>query len=104
MKRFIFAVLAPAALLAGCATPAYVSPVEVTRFTGAQPNLLGSGTLAVRPAPGVEPDSWDYTEFQTAVSAELRKLGFTVTGDAGGDTATLSVPRIVHNRVRVRPN
>lgn len=98
MKRFIFAVLAPAALLAGCATPAYVSPVEVTRFTGAQPNLLGSGTIAVRPAPGVEPDSWDYTAFQTAVSEELRQLGYTVTGDAGGQVAEVRVQRFVSHR------
>ncbi len=98
MKRYLLAALAPAALVAGCATPAYVSPVEVTRFTGAQPNLLGSGTIAVRPAPGAEQDSWDYTAFQTAVSEELRQLGYTVTGDAGGQVAEVRIQRFVSHR------
>ena len=40
--------LAVAASVAGCATPSYVSPVEVTRFTGDQPNLLRAGPIAVR--------------------------------------------------------
>lgn len=90
----LLAALAPAALLAGCATPARVSPVEVTRFSdpGA---VLGSGPIAVRPAPGVEPDSWDYAAFRTAVADELAKLGYVVTADGARQVALVSVRRSV---------
>ena len=50
------AVLTAALVLAGCTTT-YVSPVEVTRFTGDQPQILGSGPIAVRAGPGVETES-----------------------------------------------
>jgi hypothetical protein len=87
--------LALAALLAGCATPAYVSPVEVTRFTGTAPSLLGSGPIAVRAAPGEEPGSWEYAAFQTAVAEELRQIGYTVTADDAAQVAEISVERYV---------
>lgn len=88
----LFAALAPAALLAGCTTPARVSPVEVTRFVEPQA-MLGSGTIAVRPAPGEQPDGWDQTAFETAVAAELAKLGYQVTGDEARQVALVSVRR-----------
>jgi hypothetical protein len=74
--------LAALALLAGCTTPAYVSPVEVTRFTGAAPAEFGRGLIAVRPAPGGEPNSWEFAAFQSAVAAELQELGYTVADNA----------------------
>ena len=74
--------LAALALLAGCTTPAYVSPVEVTRFTGAVPGEFGRGLIAVRPAPGEQPDSWEFAAFQSAVAAELQELGYTVADNA----------------------
>ncbi len=95
MKRTaLLAALAPAALLAGCATPAYVSPVEVTRFTAPQA-ALGTGTIALRAGPGEAEDSWDYTAFQAAVADELTRLGYTVTGDGARQVAVVTVRRSV---------
>jgi hypothetical protein len=88
----LLAVLVPAALLAACATPAHVSPVEVTRFTAPQA-ALGSGTISVRPGPGEQPDSWDYSAFRSAVSAELAKLGYSVTDGTTQQVALITVRR-----------
>jgi hypothetical protein len=93
--RLALVAFAPAALLAGCATPAYVSPVEVTRFTGDQPSLLGTGPIALRAAPGEDPDSWDYGAFQTAIAEELRRIGYTVAGGDAAQVAEISVERFV---------
>ena len=87
--------LAALALVAGCTTPAYVSPVEVTRFTGEAPALLGSGPIAVVPAPGTAADSWEYAAFNGAVSDELAGLGYIVTGDMAQRVAEISVRRFV---------
>ena len=91
----LLAALGSAALLAACTTPAYVSPVEVTRFTAAEPQLLGSGTISLRAAPGEAPDSWDYAAYQTAVADELTQLGYTVTGGSGAQVAEISVEQYV---------
>lgn len=95
MKRFALAALAPAALLAGCATPSYVSPVEVTRFSGDQPSLLGTGPIAVRAAPGVDASSWEFAAFHTAVAEELAEVGYIVTPDGGAQVAEIRVDRFV---------
>jgi hypothetical protein len=87
--------LALAASVAGCVTPAYVSPVEVTRFTGDQPAVLGRGPIAVQAAPGTQTDSLEYAAFQTAVSDELARLGYTVTGDMAQQVAEVRVERYV---------
>lgn len=60
MRTQTLATLAAAALLGGCATPAYVSPVEVTRFTGDAPNFLGQGTIQIVPAPGLDANSIEF--------------------------------------------
>ena len=92
----LLAALASAAALSACATPAYVSPVEVTRFTGTEPQLLGSGTISLRAAPGEDPASWDYAAYQTAVAEELMQLGYTVTGAGGASqVAEISVEQYV---------
>ena len=90
-----FACLAAVALLAGCTTPAYVSPVEVTRFTAESRALLGSGPIAIRAAPGEAPDSWEYAAFQTAVADELAEIGYTVTPDDAAQVAEIRVERFV---------
>ena len=90
--------LAALALVAGCTTPAYVSPVEVTRFVDDRSALLGTGPIAVVPAPGTPTDSWEYAAFQTAVSEELAQLGYTVTGDMAQQVAEVSVQRFVARR------
>lgn len=95
MKRIaLLAALAPAALQTACATPAYVSPVEVTRFTAPQA-ALGQGPIAVLPGPGQPADSWDYAAFQSAVADELAKLGYIVTGDMAQQVALVTVERSV---------
>ena len=86
--------LAALALIAGCTTPAYVSPVEVTRFTAPQVQL-GRGPIAVRAAPGEDPQSWQYATYERAVAEELRQLGYTVTGDDAAQLAEVSVERCV---------
>ena len=86
--------IALAVLLTGCTTT-YVSPVEVTRFTGDQPQVLASGPIAVVPAPGVEADSLELAVFQEAVSRELHDLGYIVTGDMAQQVAEVSVDRFV---------
>lgn len=73
----ILTVLAPLALIGGCAT-SYVSPVEVTRFTGDSPNRLSMGTIAVRAAPDQPGDSLEFSAYQNAVAAELGELGYRV--------------------------
>lgn len=81
-----------AALLAGCATPAYVSPVEVTRFTGDQPAQLGRGSIAVRAAPG-QADSFELPAYQSAVAAELAQLGYSVTSGDASQVAEVRLDR-----------
>lgn len=86
------AALAALALAAGCTTPAYVSPVEVTRFSEAAPGQLGRGAIAVRAAPVEAPGSWEMAAFQQAVAAELQELGYTVT-DSAAQVAEIRVER-----------
>lgn len=74
--------IASAVLLAGCTTT-YVSPVEVTRFTGSQPQSLGSGPIAVRAGPGGAPESLELNVFREAVARELQDQGYVIiNGDA----------------------
>src|SRR5688572_18129872 len=79
---FRLSAIASAVLLAGCTTT-YVSPVEVTRFTGDQPQALGSGPIAVRAGPGAAPDSLELNVFRDAVARELQEQGYVIiTGEA----------------------
>src|SRR5690349_2608919 len=96
------ALLAPLALLAGCATPAYVSPVQVTRFTDDAGNTLGRGPIAVVAAPGAE-NTFESAAFQAAVSDELAQLGYIVTGDMAQQVAEVSVQRFVEHAGRRSP-
>ena len=89
-----FTSLVALALLAGCTTPAYVSPVEVTRFSASQPSPLGRGSIAVRAAPGGQPDSCEFAAFQAAVANELQEVGYTVT-DSAAQVAEVRVQRFV---------
>jgi hypothetical protein len=95
MKTLTF--LAPLALLAGCTTPAYVSPVEVTRFSDDASGSLGRGPIAVVSAPGT-PATFESAAFQAAVSDELAQLGYIVTGDMAQQVAEVSVQRFVERQ------
>ena len=89
LTRIVPAALAAAALTA-CAAPAYVSPVEVTRFVGDAPAGL-QGNIGVRPAEGVDTRSLEYGVYQTAVSQALARQGFTVVGDTAPVIAFVDV-------------
>ncbi len=69
---------AGAAALSGCATTAAPGPVEVTRFV--RPELqaqLGSGTIFVENAPGIDASSLEMAPFDAAVAHNLVRLGYS---------------------------
>ncbi len=90
-----FPLLAACALATGCATPAYVSPVEVTRFTGDASAFLAQGTIAIIPAPGLDGNSLEFGVYADAVRRELEALGYRVVADNGGQVAMVSIDGLV---------
>jgi hypothetical protein len=84
-----------ATMLLGACTSTYVSPVEVTRFVGEEPALLGTGPIAVRAGPGIDAASLEYSVFQTAVTEELEQLGYIVAGGDALQVAEITVERFV---------
>lgn len=81
MHKSLLTALTGAFALAGCATP-YASPVEVTRFTAEAPARLGSGTIAVRAAPGSPGGTLEFAAWEEAVASQLARLGYTVQAQA----------------------
>jgi hypothetical protein len=83
MKKLALASIAAALALTGC-TQTVVTPVSVTRFVAQQPAQLGTGTIAVRAAPGTQGDTLEFSFWQQAIAAELAELGYQVvaTGPA----------------------
>jgi len=98
MRTPAFASAALAALLlSACTTPAYVSPVEVTRFTGSAPTQLGRGAIAVVAAPGdTGADSLEFSLYRNAVAAELGRIGYNVVGGSGAQVAEIALERGVN--------
>lgn len=88
-------------LLSACAAPAYVSPVEVTRFA-APAAQLGQGTISLRAAPGSEDDGLEFGIYRAAVASELERLGYRVVPDMGAQIATISVREAVSQPERER--
>ena len=86
--------IACAALLASCTTT-YVSPVEVTRFTGDQPQALGAGPIAVRAAPGAPEDSLELNVFRDAVARELQEHGYVIIDGEAPQVAEVSIGLMV---------
>jgi hypothetical protein len=86
--------LLAALLVTGCATPSYVSPVEVTRFAAPQA-VLGSGTIMVTPAPGTDGASPEYAAFAAVVRRQLEPLGYRVVAQCGAQVALLSLDQSV---------
>ncbi|MCB2066434.1 MAG: DUF4136 domain-containing protein [Erythrobacter sp.] len=91
----ILPALAACAALSACATPAYVSPVEVTRFTGDGSDWLGHGTIQVAPAPGMEVDSITFAIYQEALRTQLEQLGYRVVLVNGDQVAQLGLDEAV---------
>jgi len=81
-------------LLAGCAAPSYVSPVEVTRFAAPQASLA-RGTITISPAPGSDRLAPEYPAFVQALSGELAALGYNVVAQGGAQMALLTVHQSV---------
>ena len=86
--------IACAALLAGCTTT-YVSPVEVTRFTGDQPQALGAGPIAVRAGPAAPPDSLELNVFRDAVARELQEQGYVIINGEAPQVAEVTIDQFV---------
>lgn len=103
MKRIALAALCAASITLGaCATSAYVSPVEVTRFVGERPQQLGSGPIAVRAGPGADGDSFELGMFQQAVARELQELGYTVVEGDAPQVAEVSLDSMIEQPGRSR--
>jgi hypothetical protein len=85
-------------LLSACAAPAYVSPVEVTRFAAPPAQMgaarLGQGTISLRAAPGVE-EGLEFGIYRAAVANELERLGYRVVPDMGAQVATIAIEEFV---------
>lgn len=89
-RKIILGALAAAAL-SGCTTPAWVSPVEVTRFVGDAPAQLGHGTITIVPAAGVVQQGVEFSLYEQQLAQALTGLGYSVVNDASaGQIATLS--------------
>jgi len=89
MKIASLAVLAIGSLsLSACVAP--VGPVEVTRFHRPEAvQALGTGTIAVEAAPGMEPDSLEIQSYQRAVARELIRLGYREVAAGSGSQVAL---------------
>lgn len=94
-KLSAIALAAASALVAGCATPAYVSPVEVTRFTGQAPASLGQGTIAITAAPGLDAESPEFGVYADAVRQQLEALGYRIVASDGAQLAMISLDGLV---------
>ena len=86
--------LAALALTAGCAAPAYVSPVEITRFVGDGPTMLAQGTIELTAAPGTA-DTPEFPIYRQAVQRELEALGYQVVTQNGSQIAQLGLEQFV---------
>src|SRR5688572_14173354 len=91
---FRLSFIASAVLLAGCTTT-YVSPVEVTRFTGDRPQALGSGPIAVRAGPGAPADSLELNVFREAVARELQEQGYVIIDGEAPQIAEVTIDTMV---------
>jgi len=83
-------------LLAGCATPVFVSPVEVTRFAApvqaaAVSPMQQRGTITLAPAAGTDAATAEYRAQAEAVAIQLAALGYRVVAQDGAQVAQISL-------------
>jgi len=90
MRVHIAAALLPLLLAAGCVAP--TGPVEVTRFHLPETAML-RGTIAVEPAPGMDPASLELRSFELAVGRELQRAGYRETPGDGAQVAEVRLER-----------
>lgn len=86
--------------LSGCVAP--VGSVEVTRFHLPDTSMLGKGTIAVVPAPGMAADSIEYRSWAAAVARELARVGYAeqMAGGSSPQVAEVRVTREAWRRDR----
>lgn len=89
-------------LVAGCAAPAYISPVEVTRFV-APAATLGQGTITLAPAPGTDSTQPEYSSFADAIAQQLAALGYSVVAQGGAQVAQVALVQSVRTPERRGP-
>ena len=102
MKIVAIPPMLAALALCACATPAYVSPVEVTRFVGDEPAFLAQGTIQIVPAAGIDGQSIEYGLYRDAVRLELEELGYRVVMVNGEQVAQLSLDQYVLDEAQRR--
>jgi len=109
-REFCTALIVSSAVvgLSGCATPAYTGPVEVTRFVAPSSAMLGSGSISVAPAPGMEQagltsDGLEYRLYADAVASELAALGYDVVDEGGSQVAQLAFSQSIGREQRRGP-
>ncbi len=83
--------------LSGCVAP--VGPVEVTRFHVPGPSPLGSGPIAVEPAPGADGASLEFGSYASAVARQLVLLGYNER-PPGASTPRVALVRIERQSYR----
>ncbi len=81
MRQFHLAAAAALAL-SGCIAP--VGPVEVTRFHVPDTAVLGRGTIAVEPAPGIGTASLEWQGYRAAVARQLAIAGYSEAAPGSG--------------------
>ncbi len=86
-----FAIVAASLAVAACSTPAFVSPVEVTRFTGDMPEALGQGTISIVPATGTDEQTLEFDLYRAEVAEELAALGYQVVEADGAQQALIGL-------------
>ena len=102
-RKFLLCPLAALAL-AGCTTPAWISPVEVTRFVSPVPAQLGQGTIAIVPAASVAQQGVELALYEAQLAASLTALGYTVVTDgSAAQIATLAFVETVDQADRRSP-
>jgi hypothetical protein len=92
-----------ALMLSACVAP--VGPVEVTRFHVPDISVLGRGTIAVEPAPGMDDRSLEFRSYAAAVGRQLTLLGYTEAPANGSSrqAAILKLERTVLRADRRSP-
>lgn len=97
-------VLAASAAIAGCATIAPPSPVEVTRFHDAAGlSAVRERTVFITSAPGENADSLELASYKHAVAAELASLGYSeAPRSSAAYTAEVSLDQFVRGNELAR--
>ncbi|MBW8783608.1 MAG: DUF4136 domain-containing protein [Novosphingobium sp.] len=89
------------ALLCGCV--AGVAPVEVSRFHLPDTSMLGRGSIAIEPAPGLDPASLELRSYEAAVARQLTQQGYVEAAPGGGEQiAVVRLDRHIYRPVRTR--